>query len=213
MYITIGLRHYNCLFLLHTLCQISMLTHFQKIGAKMLIPHSKYTSKFSWGPKSQTIPLRPTGVKKLRLSLETVLPRGHTSVLLFHREILCPLPLSISFSFARRQTPFKTPWLIIYPGNEMPKPRETHHQERKGHSNPAHRFTLFNTHSHTTVMDGNNIFIRASGRQSFHPRVQIPSRPRAKQKLEWWGEIFKKTSKKPSFKNPSHARGDEPSDQ
>ncbi|CAK6952923.1 uncharacterized protein zgc:194930 [Scomber scombrus] len=32
-------------------------------------------------------------------------------------------------------------------------------------------------------MDGNNIFIGASGRQSFDPRVQTPSRPRAKQNL------------------------------
>lgn len=139
---------------------------------------------------TQTI---PAGSKRLRL--ETVLSCGHTSVLFI------PLGDTVSstcvnlFLLRLQTNPFKTLWLIIYPGKEMPKPRETHHQERKGHSSPAHKYTLFNSHSHTTVMDGNNIYIRASGRQSFHPRVQILSRPRVKQKLDWWGEIFKRTSK------------------
>ncbi len=69
-------------------------------------------------------------------------------------------------------------------------------RREKGHSHPAHR----NTVTHGTVMDGNNIFIGASGRQSFHPRVQTPSRPRAKQKLDWWGEIFQRALKIPHLK-------------
>lgn len=102
------------------------------------------------------IQLKACGVGELRLKLETVLSRGHISCLLFHKETLCPLPLLLSSSFARRQNPFKTQWLIIYPGNEMPKPGETHHQERKGHSSPAHRYTLFNARSltHTHNSDG-----------------------------------------------------------
>ena len=141
-------------------------------------------------------------VRELRLRIETVLSCSP------QRDTVSSTFVAPYFSFALRQTPFKTQWLIIYPGNEMPKPGETHHQERKGHSHPAHRYTLNETHSlmhthththththpntHTTMMDGNNFFIGAWGRQSFHPRVRTASRPRAKQKLDWWGEIFKK---------------------
>lgn len=62
-------------------------------------------------------------------------------------------------------------------------------------------------------MDGNNIFIGAWGGQSFHPRVQMPSQPRAKQKLDGWGEIFKTAPKKPTFKKHPHVRGGEPANQ
>lgn len=90
--------------------------------------------------------LQGQGVK---VQTRTCLSRGHTSFPLFYKEILCPL-LCHSLCLLRLQTnPFKTQWLIIYPGNEMPKPRETHHQERKGHSHPGHRYTLCNTHTHT----------------------------------------------------------------
>lgn len=152
------------------------------------------------------------GVKKLRLSLETVfVSRAHIRPFIPQRDTVSSTCVNL-FLLRLQTNPFKTPWLIIYPGKEMPKPRETHHQERKGHSSPAHKYTHFDSHSHTTVMDGNNIFIRASGRQSFHPLVQIPLGPRAKQKLDWWGEIFKRTSKKsPHLK--THVRGGEPSDQ
>lgn len=64
---------------------------------------------------------------------------------------------------------FKSQWLIIYRGNEMPKPREAHYQGRKGHSHPAHRYAFLETHTHTqtTVMNGNDVFIWASSRRSF----------------------------------------------
>ena len=46
-----------------------------------------------------------------------------------------------------------TQWLIIHPGNEMPKPRTAPRREGKGRPHPAHG------HTHTAVMDDNNIFI------------------------------------------------------
>lgn len=113
----------------------------------------------------------------------------HTSLIWVDKEILCPLPLWLSFSLLADKPHSRIRWLIIYQGNEMPKPRETHRWEWKGHSRPPHRYTLQHTHTHTfaAVMDGNNISIGACGRQSFHPYVQTASPPRAEQK-EMWGK-------------------------
>lgn len=122
--------------------------------------------------------------------------------------------VALSFSFACRQTPFKTRWLIIYPGNEMPKPGETHHQDRKGHSHPAQRYTLLDTRSHTqqwwmaitslSVLQADRVFILVSK----HRRDQGQSKnltDEVKSSREPW--------KKPSFKNHSHVRGGELADQ
>lgn len=73
----------------------------------------------------------------------------HTSLILADKEILCPLPLWLSFSLLADKPHSRIWWLIIYQGNEMPKPRETHRWEWKGHSRPPHRYTLQHTHTHT----------------------------------------------------------------
>lgn len=142
----------------------------------------------------------------------------HPSLILVDKKILCPLPLWLSSLLADKPHS-RIWWLIIYQGNEMPKPRETHHWEGKGHSRLPHRYTLQHTHTFTAVMDGNNISIGACGRQSFHPYVQTALPPRAKEKekgekkwvMRW--NLPREPRKKPSFKKPSHVRCVEPNDQ
>lgn len=56
-------------------------------------------------------------------------------------------------------------------------------------------------HTHTTVMNGNNISIGTSGRQSFHADVLIASKSKGRAKKR--GEIFRRALKKLWFLNPS----------
>lgn len=65
----------------------------------------------------------------------------------------CVLYLCCSLCFQTNLIQTWTQWLIIHPGNEMPKPRAAPHREGKGRPHPAHR------HTRTAVMDDNNIFI------------------------------------------------------
>lgn len=76
-------------------------------------------------------------------------------------------------------------------------------RREKGHSQFAHRNTL----THTAVMDGNNIFIGASGRQSFHPCVQTPIETKGKAKTWLMRWNVQESPENPSFKNHSHVRG------
>lgn len=112
------------------------------------------------------------------------------------KETGCPLPPSISASLLRVQTsPFKTRWLIIYPGNEMPKPEETYHQERKGHSHPAHGYNTLTQQWWMAITS-----LSALQADSFHADVLIASKSKGRAKTR--GEIFRRALKKLWFLNP-----------
>lgn len=132
----------------------------------------------------------------------------HTSLILVDKEILCPLPLWLSFSLLADKPHSRIWWLIIYQGNEMPKPRETHRREWKGHSRPPHRYTHTHTLSQQWWMAIISLLVLAADRvfilMSKLRRHQGQSKKRrGGKKHEWWGEIFHGSPEKsPHLKNP-----------